>query len=133
MKNIVLIAGMLMLLVSCKKETEEQSQESEAEVVLNLLAPTENQTYQFGDTVRILGTISSTSDLHGYNLRLNHPIWNMFVINKAFHEHGTSFIVNEYWVNTVSDTTQLKLIFDVAIDHEGNLRTFEKFITCFPQ
>lgn len=133
MKHLFLIAGILIFLASCKKETEEQSHESEAEVVLSLVSPTENQTYQLGDTVRILGTISSTSDLHGYNLRLNHPVLNMFVINKAFHEHGTSFKVNEFWVNNVTDTTVLKLTMDVAIDHDGKLKTFEKFITCYPQ
>lgn len=133
MKHLFLIAGILIILASCKKETEEQSHESDAEVILNLVSPTDNQSYQLGDTVKILGTITSTSDLHGYNVRLNHPILNMFVINKAFHEHGTSFNVNEYWVNNVSDTTQLKLIIDVAIDHDGTLRTFEKFITCYPQ
>lgn len=132
MKSLLLFAALLTTLMACKKETNPTTT-SEVVVNLNLVSPTENQTYQFGDTVKILGSLSSATSLHGYNIRLNHPTINMFVINQAYHEHGTVFNLNERWVNNVTDTTELKLIIDVAIDHDGTLKTFEKYITCYPQ
>lgn len=135
MKTILLITSTIILslsAVSCKKDKKEDETPKEAPV-FTMTSPTENQVYQFGDTVKIKGTISAAYDMHGYNVKLLNVASNMNVLNQGYHEHGSTFVVNEAWKNTVTDTTQMKITIDAAIDHDGNLATKELMITCYPQ
>ncbi len=133
MKNLLYISLLLLSvsIVSCKKETEEE--EPAANAVITINTPNENEVYAYGDTVKITGTIAADAEMHGYNVRLVNLSSGMNILNQGYHEHGSSFIVNESWKNSVSDTTQMKIIIDAAIDHEGNLTTKERIITCYPQ
>lgn len=116
-----------LFVASCNKHTEE---DEPATAVFTISTPVENQVYNYGDTVKIAGTISADLEMHGYNVRLVNLSTGMNVLNNGYHAHGTSFVVNESWKNTVSDTTQMKIIIDAAIDHDGNLSTLERTITC---
>jgi hypothetical protein len=41
--------------------------------------------------------------------------------------------MNEAWKNTVADTSEMKITVEVAIDHDGTLKSFERIVTCYPQ
>ena len=133
MKNIIYFGLLLAVsITSCKKENTEDEATKE-KPVFTFTSPFENQVYAFGDTVKIRGTITAGYDMHGYNVKLFNVASGMNVLNQGYHEHGGDFNVNESWKNTVSDTIQMKIIVDAAIDHEGNLATKEITITCHPQ
>ena len=119
-------------ITSCKKETEKE-EDVAAVAIFTITTPVENQVYAFGDTVKIDATIVADADMHGYNVRLVNLSSGMNILNQGYHEHAKSFTVNESWKNSVTDTTQLKIILDAAIDHEGNISTKERIITCYPQ
>lgn len=120
--------------VSCKKEDQtEEEYEPAAVPTFTIDTPIENQSFAYGDTIKITGTITSETDMHGYNVRLIDLSTNMNLVDKVYHEHGNSFTFSESKKITVSDTTQMTIIIDAAIDHEGNIATKSRSITCYPQ
>lgn len=135
MKNTIYISLILLIgfsIASCKKDNPEEEKTKE-QPVFTFVYPTENQVYEFGDTVQIKGTIVAAYDMHGYNVKISNTKTNTLVLNQGYHEHGSSFTFNESWKNTVADTSQMKITVDVAIDHDGNLATKEIIVTCLPQ
>lgn len=132
MKNILFLGLALIAAtaVSCKKNKEEDKQTVAPAITIS--APAALQTFNYGDTVKISGTISG-SGMHGYNVRLINLSTGMNVLNQGYHEHGDAFTISEKWKNTVTDTTQLKIVVDVAIDHDGSVATQERIISCYPQ
>lgn len=119
--------------VSCKKDQAEEEHEPAAVPTFTIDTPIENQSFAYGDTIKITGMITSETDMHGYNVRLIDLSTNMNLIDKVYHEHGNSFTFSESKKNTVSDTTQMTIIIDAAIDHDGNIATKSRSITCYPQ
>jgi len=118
-------------MTACKKDKEEESTIKKDPVFT--FSPAENQIFEYGDTVKVNGTISADYDMHGYNVRLYKVTPGMNVLNQGYHVHGNNFVISEAWKNTVSDTTQLRIIIETAIDHEGTIVSSERTVTCYPQ
>jgi hypothetical protein len=121
----------ISLLQACQKDQEAET--VKADPIFTIPAPQENQVYNYGDTIRINGTITALYDMHGYNVKLYNETTQQFVVNQGYHQHASNFTVSETWKNTVSDTAKLKLTIDAAIDHEGGIATKEVTVTCYPQ
>ena len=131
-KSFIIFLGIIsIVLISCKKETEKTTEASDP--TMNLVSPILEETYQFGDTVKIIGNISADYEMHGYNIIIKNLTSGMNVLNKGYHLHQSSYTINENWKNSVSDTSQMKITIDVAIDHDGTLKSFERIVTCYPQ
>ena len=126
------LCAVLFSATACKKDKDE-AETPKSDPVFTLSAPLENQVYGYGDTIRINGTVTADYEMHGYNVRLYNITSGMNVLNQGYHVHGDSFVISEIWKNTVSDTSQFKIIIDAAIDHEGTIASSERAITCNPQ
>lgn len=131
-KAIIIFLGIISTtVISCKKETSEST--VLADPTFNLTMPILNETYHFGDTIKVIGTVSADYDMHGYNVIINNLKTGMNVLNQGYHLHQSTYTVNEAWKNTVSDTSEMKITVVVAIDHDGTLKSFERIVTCYPQ
>ncbi len=131
-KSFIIFLGIISLtVISCKKETAEPT--VIADPTFNLTSPVLNETYNFGDTIKLIGSVSADYEMHGYNVIIKNLKTGMNVLNQGYHLHQTSYIFDEKWKNTVTDTSQMKITIDVAIDHDGNLKSYERIVTCYPQ
>ena len=131
-KSFIIFLGIISLtVISCKKETSEPT--VLADPTFNLTSPVLNETYNFGDTINLIGSASADYEMHGYNVIIKNLKTGMNVLNQGYHLHQTSYIFDEKWKNTVTDTSQMKITIDVAIDHDGNLKSYERIVTCYPQ
>lgn len=131
-KSIIIIFGIISLtVISCKKESEETPVLADPTFILT--SPSVNATYHFGDTIKVIGNLSADYEMHGYNIILKNMNSGMNLLNQGYHLHQTSYSINELWKNTVTDTSEIKITVDVAIDHDGTLKSFERIVTCYPQ
>lgn len=131
-KSIIIFFGIISLIViSCKKETTETT--VLADPTFNFSSPSVNETYHFGDTIKVIGSLSADYEMHGYNIILKNMKTGMNVLNQGYHLHQSSYTINEVWKNTVTDTSEIKITVDVATDHDGTLKSFERIVTCYPQ
>lgn len=118
--------------VSCKKENETED-EQPANAVITLNTPWAMQHVDYGDSVKITGTIIADKEMHGYNVSLKNNATGAFPINQGYHEHASSFVINESWKNTVTDTSYMTVDIQAAIDHDGSVVTQQRIIICYPQ
>jgi hypothetical protein len=131
-KSIIIFFGIISLtVISFKKETTETT--VLADPTFNLTSPIVNEIYHFGDTIKVIGSLSADYEMHGYDIILKNMKTGMNVLNQGYHLHQSSYTINEEWKNTVIDTCELKITVDVAIDHDGTLKSFERIVTCYPQ
>ena len=115
-------------IVACKKK-----EEATPVATITLITPTENQIFNAGDTLHVTGAISADGDMHGYSVKIQNLTSGETVLNQDYDLHQASFVINETWKNTVTDTTQVKITIDAVLDHEGNLKTLDRIVTCYPQ
>lgn len=119
MKNLI-ITGILALgvttIFSCKKDDDVQPTET---AKLTITSPTMHQTYHTGDTVRIAGTATNETNLHGYRIAILNSS-NDTLFNAEDHVHSISLDINESWVDTVTMAQELKVIVSAEINHDGD-------------
>lgn len=131
-KSLIIFLGIISLtMISCKKTNSDPI--VVADPVFNLTNPVLNETLNYGDTLKVIGTVTADYEMHGYNIIIKNLKTGMNVINQGYHLHQTSYIFDEKWKNTVTDTSQMKITIDVAIDHDGTLKSYERIVTCYPQ
>ena len=119
MKNLI-ITGILALgvttIFSCKKKDDVQPTET---AKLTITTPVMHQTYRTGDTVRILGTATNVTNLHGYHVAiLNSNSDTLFYMEKDMH--AVSLSIDTMWVNTVTTAQELNVIVSSPINHDGD-------------
>ena len=131
-KSFIIFLGIISVaLISCKKKTEDST--TLADPTFNLAAPILNETCNYGDTLKVIGSVSAEYEMHGYNVIIKNLKTGMNVLNQGYHLHQSSYSFNESWKNTVVDTSEMKITVEVAIDHDGTLKSFERIVTCYPQ
>ena len=128
MKKILFISLILSAFVACKKKEEEATPVA----TISIATPTENQIFNAGDTLHVTGTVSADGEMHGYSVKIQNLKSGEIVLNQDYDIHQASFVLNESWINTVADTTQVKITVDAVLDHEGNLKSLDRIVTCYP-
>lgn len=112
-----------LLLAACQKRDEDNFQSDNLKI--NITKPAETSSFRKGDTVFIEADVYYTSQLHGYSIEINNQqgTQNFFTLNE--HVHGDRFNVNTYWIDTLSQSTDLLLKLTVQADHEGSQQSKE--------
>lgn len=111
----------IVLIVSCKKEdpeTDHQNHPSADLPVITISSPVENDTLASG-TINILASITHTSEMHGYQVKLENLTNASTVFTSEEHSHATSYTIDEQWTSNLTDTATLKLTITAAADHDG--------------
>jgi hypothetical protein len=119
MKHLIITCVAIMAITtifSCKKKDDVQPTET---AKLTITTPVMHQTYHTGDTVRILGTATNVTNLHGYHVAiLNSNSDTLFYMEKDIH--AVSLSIDTMWVNTVTAAQELNVIVSSPINHDGD-------------
>lgn len=117
-KSIVQLLGFTSIVValgltSCKNEENPN-------VEIKITSPSNGATFHHGDTVKITGTITSNTELHGYDVIIKNLSAGTIVEEMEHHDHGANLTINHQWVNNVMDHSDMRAIIKVVVDHSGN-------------
>jgi hypothetical protein len=129
MKNFLKTALILLSFTafSCKKVTTNTIQD----VTIDILSPTPNQQFALGDTIKVIAKVTSNKEIHGYSLVIK-KISGGQVKNNSDHEHGTSLTINKYWVNNLTESSDMIADITVELDHDGSTTTKSVIFKCHP-
>ncbi len=134
MKSKIIIpltfACVLIFFGSCQKEEHNHNDSSVVTANIDILTPVTNQEFDHGDSVNIKVNISSSSELHGYQLLLIRLSDNDTVMNVAEHNHLNTYNVVKSWVNNNSIHSDMKLIVKAFTDHDNNFVSKEVQFHC---
>lgn len=130
---VVLFVATMGLVSSCKKKDDNPSPTPTNNFSISVTSPTDMQTFTNGSTVNIKATISNSTEMHGYDLKItNKSNNNQEVFKKEAHEHATSYTIDESWLNNVTMHSDMELEITVYVDHEGNTKTQHVHFHCHP-
>jgi hypothetical protein len=124
--KVYLIICLAVILFSCKKHNGATSAN------ITFIEPTAGDTLQFGEELHIEGTIQGDGELHGYSLNLINLTTGQTLLSKSTHDHGKTFSFHEHWSNNVTDSSNVKIIVVVDLDHDGEKTSKEINVVCLP-
>ena len=125
-KIITVISTIILIVyitISCNKTVPNTT--------LNIVTPIGNQTYAHGDTVHVVGTITSDLKMYGYTVRIKsiNTTTNV-VFEKKYTIEGTNYTIDESWINNVPVNSTMKLEID-NLNKRGNVvGTYEMGFLC---
>lgn len=112
-----LIVALIIVAAAC---TKKEQAPPEPTIVIDIQSPVEGAVFASGDTVKLLASISSPVDLHGYEWRIKDKQSGAELKLVTEHAHGRQISISGVYVNTVSAGTQAELEIVAEIDHEGD-------------
>jgi hypothetical protein len=124
MKIYILAIYVLIIFVFsfCKKDHdhEDHNHDTEKKISMNWAQPAEGSRVKFGDTLRIEGIATHSSEMHGYEVAIYKASDTSTVLYPASeHTHGTELKISKKWVCGLSDSTKLLVKLTVAKSHSG--------------
>ena len=123
----IVLVGSVLLVSACKKE-EEHAHEAD----IQISAPVAGHTYEHGDTVFINAVITNTDAMHGWDVYLRKTADQAEVFTADAHDHAATYTISQYWVNNVTDHTEMELEVKATIDHDGNTQSKKVTFHCHP-
>jgi hypothetical protein len=128
MKNLKFVfISLTVLLISCHKHNNATT------ATINFLEPTAGDTLQFGEELHAEGTIKGDGELHGYSLNIINQTTTATLLSKSASDHAETYSFHEHWINNVTDTTNVKILVEVEINHDGVKTSKEINVVCLPQ
>ena len=124
-KKIVVFFAISATLFACKKNTTAINR-------INITAPINNATYEYGDTVYLKGTITTDEEMHGYTLLIRTFDDKTPVFDAEKHVHGTTLSIDTFWVNNVAVHTNMELVTTVVVNHIGDMDSTITQFHCHP-
>lgn len=129
----IIITTAIITLASCKKDDDNNNPNPEPGVTLNITSPKASDMYGLGDTVWMRTNASWTNQFHGCEVRIrNISDGNKEVFKAEWHMHGTTASVDTFWINNVSNHSNMELEVDMIKDHDGNKETKKVTFHCHP-
>jgi hypothetical protein len=119
--------SLTVLLISCHKHNNATT------ATINFLEPTAGDTLQFGEELHAEGTIKGDGELHGYSLNIINQTTSATLLSKSASDHAETYSFHEHWINNVTDTTNVKILVEVEINHDGVKTSKEINVVCLPQ
>lgn len=104
----------LTMMTSCDEDNHDH-----ANVQINLTSPSTASMFHMGDTVKIKGTITADTEMHGYEVKIKNLTANTVAFVTDYHDHAASFTINEQWINNVTTHSDMRLVVKVEVDHTG--------------
>ena len=102
------------------------------ETTLTVSNPTEAQMFNLGDTVKINGTAEHYEELHGWSLYVLNKATGDTVLTDSEQTHGTSLTIQSSWVNNVTVHSDMQLVVNVTVDHNGTTKSQVVNFHCMP-
>jgi hypothetical protein len=128
MKNLKFVfISLSILLMSCHKHNEATKAD------ITLIEPMVGDTLLFGEELHAEGTIIGDGELHGFSLNMINQTTGVALLSKATSDHAETYGFHEHWVNSVTDTSNVKIIVEVELNHDGVKISKEINVVCLPQ
>ncbi len=115
------------LFTACKKDHDHAD---EAEITI--FSPSAGQTFNLGDTVFIKAKIEAESALHGWKVEIKKQSDQSVIFSADKHSHAATYNIDEYWVNGLTEHTNLDVVVTADIDHGGKTVSKSVSIHCHP-
>lgn len=103
---------------SCQKHDDTPAQPDK--VAIDITSLRDGQTFKKGDVIKMQGTISYISQLHGYQLTLKNKETGKEIFYHYEHTHSDQVNFNQSWSDTLSQPATIQLLLTAEIDHDGN-------------
>lgn len=138
MKPFIIIAALAAILTffitSCSKKEQNPSPSSNPaeKAVFNIQSPKEGTIFNLGDTVWLKGTVTSTGDLHGYDVKITNTTSQSVVFFGGDHLHGNTIVLNAFWVNNVKSSSEMVFELAIAKNHSGDIERQRVNFHCHP-
>jgi hypothetical protein len=116
---------------SCKKESE-TPEETIVKATIDVEDPLADFTYEQGDTVHIHFGITCANEMHGYEAMLINLTSGDTAWDAHLHDHGQSYHVENFWVNNVTEHSDMRLKVIAILDHEENQTVKQVDFHCHP-
>lgn len=136
--NFVYISLISLTVVACKKDDDhnhddDDDHSSVGTPVISVTSFNEGDTIQPGTELHMSGTVTSTTEMHGYEIVLHNHKTMQDVFTMSEHSHATSYNFHEHWTNNVADTSTVMFTLNAVKDHDGGIITKTMHIVCLPQ
>jgi hypothetical protein len=113
--------ALIIILAGCQKKDDTTPDATKVSITFS--KPTEGQTFKRGDTLFFDAAVGYLSELHGYDLSLINNSDHSILFEDQQHVHTDKVSISRYWVNNLSQATDLTLKLTVKIDHDGGEAT----------
>lgn len=128
--SLLILAG-LITLTSCEEDQTSNSNNTEtAKITFDF--PSTGDTYMLNDTVYVSGAIEYSEGLHGYQVEIINLTTDSVVFSTDVHAHDALIYFSEYWVNNVSDHSDMKVVVTAAFSHIGDMQSDSVLFHCHP-
>jgi hypothetical protein len=91
-----------------------------------------NRCKFFSKKHRLFSPLTYPTEMIGYSSHIENVETGAAVWTVSEHVHGTSFHVEGFWVNNVTSHSDMKLVIEAEIDHDGTTTTKEVSFHCHP-
>lgn len=105
------------VLYSCKKDDNHNHNEGAPKITI--MAPTDDATFGFTDTITIKASISHDIEMHTYKVWARQTEDNSEVLIKYEHDHSESINIDTWFYPNISSHKHYYIIVE-AEDHDGN-------------
>lgn len=123
-----LIATMAVFSMSaCKK-----NKETPKSVEITITSPTAGSMFHLGDTVEIHAHVKANFELHGWEVVIKKVANGQVVFMAEDHVHAEEFHIDTFWINNVTEHSDMELHVSALIDHDGNKETKVVAFHCHP-
>ena len=113
MKNYIALVVVLFTLLSCHRHEENSA-------TITISSPDPALYFVGGDTVFIQGSVVAESEMHGMTIQLLNDASDSVMFTYSNEEHLASYSFNQFYVNQVSQHTDVRLEVVAELDHDGN-------------
>jgi hypothetical protein len=118
--TLLLLTSLLTTLLGCTKDSADE-EEPIVTATITINSPGEGAVFHNGDSIIVEGTAVGTGVLHGYeiSIRKANESSNPYYF-QHIHNHSSTIQFREGWKNNLTAPTNLEVVVDVIVDHEGN-------------
>jgi hypothetical protein len=114
-----LIPFIILLLAGCH-DHDDHDHGPITNVSFDWRLPVQGSTVRLGDSLRIEGSLSYPTEMHGYEVVVSKfQDSAVALFSSSEHAHGTALTVGKKWKNGLADSTLLLVKVEVARDHSG--------------
>lgn len=107
-------------LSGCIKHSLEEELPPLPTATVTFLRPAPGDVFHSGDSINIKATVTSTAELHGYDLLIRKAgeASNYFFVH--IHDHGDTVHIDQNWKDTLTSPANLEAELSIYLDHEGH-------------
>lgn len=103
---------------ACKKDKE-----TPKSVTITITSPTASSMFHWGDTVEIHAHVKAPFELHGWEVVIKKVPDGHVVFMAEDHVHAEEFHVDTFWINSVTEHSDMELHVSALMDHDGGKET----------